>query len=264
MIKHIVMYRLKDRSEENKKALCDKFSSMKGKIDTLVDVTAGADFLGSERSFDVVLITTFKNRADMEAYQSHPYHVDVVKSYVKSVTESSHSVDYIIPELFARIDLFDGRSMRAKLFKDKAPISVDNFVKLAKDGFYNGLIFHRVIRNFMIQGGGMNENLEQKGGAKPIKGEFSSNGVNNDEKHTVGTLSMARTMVKDSATSQFFICVADTPHLDGEYAAFGRCVDSDSIAVAKSISEVPTTSKGYYQDVPKTPIVIKNIEIFEE
>ena len=86
MIKHIVKYRLKDRSEDNKKALCDKFSSMKGKIDTLVDVTAGADFLGSERSFDVVLITTFKNRADMEAYQSHPYHVDVVKSYVKSVT----------------------------------------------------------------------------------------------------------------------------------------------------------------------------------
>lgn len=161
----------------------------------------------------------------------------------------------------AIIELEDGRIINLDLFPEEAPISVNNFVKLANEGFYKGLIFHRVIRNFMIQGGGMDKDMKSKGGCKSIKGEFKSNGVDNKVKHTTGTLSMARTMVKDSGTSQFFICVADTPHLDNEYAAFGRCSDNESLKVAIDISLVPTTSSGYYSDVPKNPIVIKEIKI---
>lgn len=163
----------------------------------------------------------------------------------------------------AIIELTDGRNISVDLFPEDAPISVANFIKLAKEGYYKGLIFHRVIKNFMIQGGGMDVKLKPKGDAKSIKGEFKSNGVNNTLTHTKGTLSMARTTVKDSGSSQFFICVANTPHLDGEYAAFGRCLDKDSIDIAVAISNVATTSKDYYQDVPKEPIIIKDIVIID-
>lgn len=163
----------------------------------------------------------------------------------------------------AIIRLKDGRTINVELYDEDAPISVANFVKLAQEGYYKDLIFHRVIRNFMIQGGGMYEDMKSKDSAKTIKGEFKSNGVNNAVKHTIGTLSMARTMVKDSATSQFFICVANTPHLDGEYAAFGRCSDQESINIAIDISKVATTNKGYHGDVPKTAIIIDNIEIID-
>lgn len=162
----------------------------------------------------------------------------------------------------AIIELKDGRKMNVDLMEADAPISVANFIELAKSGFYKDLIFHRVIPGFMVQGGGMNEKMKGKD-AKSIKGEFRSNGVKNDLKHTAGTLSMARTNVKDSASSQFFICVADTPHLDGEYAAFGRCSDAESLQVAIDISRTPTTTVSYYHDVPKTPVVIKNIAIID-
>ena len=159
----------------------------------------------------------------------------------------------------AVIELKDGRKINIELFPSDAPESVANFVKLAKEGYYKGLIFHRVIPNFMIQGGGMDEALKPKGGAKSIKGEFMSNGINNTVKHTGGTLSMARTMIKDSASSQFFICVADTPHLDGEYAAFGRCSDKESIDTVIEISKVATGSRRGHQDVPIKSVVIKDI-----
>ncbi|MGI6701419.1 MAG: peptidylprolyl isomerase [Christensenellales bacterium] len=161
----------------------------------------------------------------------------------------------------ATIELHDGRRINIELFDSDAPISVNNFKKLAKEGFYKDLIFHRVIGNFMIQGGGMDKKLRSKSGAKPIKGEFKSNGVENNIKHTLGTLSMARTAVKDSASSQFFICVNDTPHLDGEYAAFGRCSDQESLRTVIDISRVKTVSVGYYDDVPETPVVIKDITV---
>ena len=163
----------------------------------------------------------------------------------------------------AIIELEDGRKINLDLFPDDAPISVANFIDLAKANFFSGLIFHRVIPNFMVQCGGMNVKLEPKSGAKTIKGEFKSNGVENNLKHTLGTLSMARTMVKDSASSQFFICVTNTPHLDNEYAAFGRCSDAESIKIAVDISNVPTTTKSYYSDVPKTPIIIKKVSIID-
>lgn len=157
-----------------------------------------------------------------------------------------------------RIILNDGRVMNAELDAQAAPITVANFAALIEKDFFAGLIFHRVIPGFMIQGGGMDQGLNPKN-AKTIKGEFASNGVQNPLKHTLGTLSMARTNVPDSASSQFFICVADTPFLDGQYAAFGKLSDEESIAVAKDISEVKTVSMGWYDDVPYEPIVIKTI-----
>ena len=111
-----------------------------------------------------------------------------------------------------------------ELYPDKAPETVANFVKLVSEGFYSGLIFHRVIRGFMIQGGGMDEGFNQKP-AKSIKGEFRSNGWNNPISHKRGVISMARSMMPDSAGSQFFIMHDDAPYLDGEYAAFGHVVN---------------------------------------
>ena len=158
----------------------------------------------------------------------------------------------------------NGKKIDLELYPEVAPLSVKNFIALAKDGFYDGLCFHRVIPGFMIQGGGMmasGNRLTPKKAPHPIKGEFRSNGIENALLHTAGTLSMARTSVKDSATSQFFICVADVPYLDGEYAAFGKVTDAESFKVAAQISEVATGSVEGYENVPKTPIEIQTIEI---
>lgn len=163
-----------------------------------------------------------------------------------------------------KITLNDGREMNLELYPEVAPVSVANFTKLAESGFYDGLCFHRVIDGFMIQGGGMTHTpagLVPKDGSKTIKGEFAANGVNNPLGHSVGVISMARTPVFDSASSQFFICVADVHSLDGQYAAFGKCSDNESIEVAKAIAKVPTGNLGYYQDVPRKPIVIKSIRV---
>ena len=167
-------------------------------------------------------------------------------------------------EIKAKIEFTDGNVINLVLYPDSAPITVNNFVKLANSHFYDGLCFHRVIDGFMIQGGGFVfdecRGLVQKQ-AEQIKGEFASNGVKNDIKHLKGTISMARTNVKDSASSQFFICVADTPHLDGEYAAFGRCADENSVKTAVAYGKVKTGRWQYYSDIPLKPIVIKTISI---
>lgn len=165
----------------------------------------------------------------------------------------------------AVIKIADGREIKLRLYPEAAPLSVNNFVKLAKEGYYNGLCFHRVIPNFMVQGGGFKQwgiDLAPAPDTQTIKGEFDSNGVKNPLKHKKGVISMARTIVKDSATSQFFICVEDTPFLDGEYAAFGECADTQSAEVAVEISRVRTrTLPQGYDDVPVEPIVIKTVEI---
>ncbi len=121
----------------------------------------------------------------------------------------------------AEIELKDGGVITLELYPETAPISVDNFVKLARDGFYDGIIFHRVVPGFVIQGGDPT-GTGMGGPGYQIKGEFRANGVKNDLKHTRGVLSMARAQDYDSAGSQFFIMVEDAPHLDGQYAAFGR------------------------------------------
>ena len=137
----------------------------------------------------------------------------------------------------AIIEMENGGKMTLELYPEKAPITVDNFVKLAKSGFYNGIIFHRVIAGFMIQGGDPT-GTGMGGPGHNIKGEFASNGVKNDLKHTRGVISMARAYDPDSAGSQFFIMHADAPHLDGDYAAFGKMLDGfetlDEIAMVRT------------------------------
>ncbi|MDY3256421.1 MAG: peptidylprolyl isomerase [Eubacteriales bacterium] len=161
------------------------------------------------------------------------------------------------------IVLTDGRKINLELDRASAPVTVENFLKLVDNGFYNGLCFHRVISGFMIQGGGMVQEkgvLIEKRGLKPIKGEFLNNGFKNDIKHELGVISMARTNEPNSATSQFFICAADCDFLDKNYAAFGRTIDAESNKVVVDISNVKTHSYGWYNDIPNEPVVIDHVE----
>lgn len=134
------------------------------------------------------------------------------------------------------MELENGGVIKIELYPDAAPNTVNNFISLVSKGFYDGVIFHRVIPGFMIQGGDP-DGTGMGGPGYSIAGEFTSNGFRNDLKHTRGVLSMARTMRPDSAGSQFFLMVADAPHLDGEYAAFGRVIEgmehADRIVGAK-------------------------------
>lgn len=162
------------------------------------------------------------------------------------------------------IELQDGREIKIELYEDIAPITVKHFLKLVDQNYYENVVFHRVIANFMIQAGGYaikDGSLVETANVDSIKGEFSSNGVKNDLKHTLGVISMARTNVNDSASSQFFICSADSPHLDGKYAAFGKVIDQESLNVVLSISFVETSNfYGILQNFPVEPIVIKTIK----
>ncbi|MBQ1891461.1 MAG: peptidylprolyl isomerase [Firmicutes bacterium] len=156
----------------------------------------------------------------------------------------------------------DYGTMKAELYPETAPITVANFLKLIEEKFFDGLIFHRVIPGFMIQGGGFTEDFRQKH-ADSIKGEFEANGVKNDLKHTRGVLSMARTNVPDSASSQFFVMHRDAPHLDRQYAAFGKL--TDGFDVLDDIAATRTGTRGFYmQDVPVRNVVIETIKLAEE
>lgn len=141
------------------------------------------------------------------------------------------------------IEMENGDIMKAELYPDVAPNTVNNFISLVKEGYYDGIIFHRVIRGFMIQGGDP-QGTGVGGPGYSIKGEFSGNGFRNDLEHTPGVLSMARTMMPDSAGSQFFIMHETSPHLDGQYAAFGKVIEG--MDVVDRIAEVPTD----YMDRP--------------
>lgn len=153
------------------------------------------------------------------------------------------------------IEMENGSLIKAELYPEKAPNSVNNFISLIQKGFYDGLIFHRCIPGFMIQGGCPN-GTGMGGPGYHIRGEFSGNGfAQNDLKHTLGVLSMARSMMPDSAGSQFFIMVDKAPHLDGQYAAFGLITDNVEAAVA--ISKVSTDS----HDRPKEPVMIESIRV---
>ena len=154
-------------------------------------------------------------------------------------------------------------TMTAELYPEMAPKTVENFLKLAKEKFFDGLIFHRVIKGFMIQGGGYTEDMTDKD-TDSIKGEFAANGfMQNTLKHTRGVLSMARTSDPNSASSQFFVMHKDAPHLDAQYAGFGKL--TDGFDVLDAIADVKTTMYGWYmQDVPKEAVVIETIEVVEE
>lgn len=152
------------------------------------------------------------------------------------------------------ITMKNGDVMKAELYPEIAPITVANFISLIENKFFDGLIFHRVIEGFMIQGGGYDENGNHKD-AESIKGEFTRNGHTNNLKHTRGVLSMARTSFPNSASSQFFIMHKDSPHLDGQYAAFGKV--TEGLEVIDKIASVPTD----YQDCPLDPQVIESIRL---
>lgn len=152
------------------------------------------------------------------------------------------------------ITMQDGSVMKGELYPEIAPNTVNNFISLVKKGYYNGLIFHRVIPGFMIQGG-CPDGTGMGGPGYCIKGEFSQNGFKNDLKHTKGVLSMARTMAPNTAGSQFFIMHQTSPHLDGAYAAFGKI--TEGLDVIDAIANVPTN----YMDKPMKDQVIKTMEI---
>lgn len=152
------------------------------------------------------------------------------------------------------ITMENGDVMKAELYPEIAPISVNNFISLIKKGYYDGLIFHRVISGFMIQGG-CPDGTGMGGPGYSIKGEFSANGVKNDLKHTEGVLSMARAMAPDSAGSQFFIMHKTSPHLDGSYAAFGKIIEG--MDVVNKIAETRTD----YMDRPLEDQRMKTVTV---
>ena len=154
------------------------------------------------------------------------------------------------------IELENGQVMRGELYPEKAPNTVNNYIALANSGYYDGLIFHRVIPGFMIQGG-CPDGTGMGGPGYQIRGEFSGNGFEkNDIKHTLGVLSMARAMHPDSAGSQFFIMVDAAPHLDGQYAAFGAITENVEAAVA-----VSRVNRNMMNDRPRQDQVIKSIRV---
>lgn len=151
-------------------------------------------------------------------------------------------------------EMENGDIMKAELYPQVAPNTVNNFISLVNKGFYDGLIFHRVINGFMIQGGDP-EGTGMGGPGYGIKGEFAQNGFANDLKHTAGVLSMARSMMPNSAGSQFFIMHKDAPHLDGAYAAFGKIIEG--MDVVNKIAEVATD----YSDRPMEDQRMKNVTV---
>ena len=150
------------------------------------------------------------------------------------------------------MEIEDYGTITIELYPNMAPNTVANFVNLIEEGFYDGLTFHRSVPGFVLQGGDPDGN-GTGGPGYTIKGEFSSNGVKNDLLHTRGVLSMARTMVPDSASSQFFIMHEDAPHLDGQYAAFGKI--TEGLEIVDKIANMPRN----FQDCPNEPVVIKTI-----
>lgn len=159
--------------------------------------------------------------------------------------------------VIAEIEMENGGTIKLELYHNIAPISVENFVKLANGKFYDGLIFHRVIAGFMIQGGDPN-GIGTGGPGYTIKGEFALNGVQNNISHKRGVISMARSMNYNSAGSQFFICHADSTFLDGQYAAFGKAIEG--MDVVDRIAAVRTN----FNDKPLEDQVIKTVHIIEE
>ena len=153
------------------------------------------------------------------------------------------------------IEMENGSVIKAELYPEVAPNTVNNFISLVKQGFYDGIIFHRVIPGFMIQGGDP-KGVGSGGPGYCIKGEFRANGIKNDLLHTRGVLSMARTMAPNSAGSQFFVMVAPAPHLDGQYAAFGQITEGTDVAV-----DISRVQRNMMNDKPKKPVVMQSVRV---
>ena len=155
-----------------------------------------------------------------------------------------------------RITMDSGKVIRLELYPETAPITVENFLGLVKKGFYNGLTFHRIISGFMIQGGDPDGN-GMGGPGYSIKGEFKNNGVDNPLKHEKGVISMARSMDPNSAGSQFFIMHEAAPHLDGQYASFGKVIEGLDV-----VDEIASVETGF-QDAPVDKVIMEKVEVEE-
>ncbi len=160
--------------------------------------------------------------------------------------------------------LTNGEMLELELYPDVAPKTVANFVKNVQEGFYSGTIFHRVIEGFVIQGGGYDEEFNRKNVSETVEGEFEANGIENNLKHTRGVLSMARTKAPNSASTQFFIMHEDAPHLDGQYAAFGRVVSGMEIVDEIAASPISDDNPDGLTDVPAEIYTIQEIFINTE
>lgn len=192
------------------------------------------------------------------------------KNYTSKVTNYDSTFEEYIPEEYesdgtgtfpkVKITVKDYGEIYLTLNDEQAPITVANFVKLVKEGFYDGLTFHRIIKGFMIQGGDP-EGTGAGGSDETIKGEFLYNGVENYISHKRGVISMARSSEPDSASSQFFICDADSPHLDGQYAAFGAVTNGMEVVDAIATAANPTDSNGTIAAADQP--IIEKIEIIE-
>ena len=179
---------------------------------------------------------------------------------IVGLTRGSTGTGALTATHYVQIDVQDYGTITAELYGDAAPITVNNFIELANSGFYDGLTFHRIISGFMIQGGDPLGN-GLGGSDKEIKGEFAQNGVQNDLKHTRGVLSMARSYLPDSASSQFFIMHQDAPHLDGAYAAFGKVLSGMEVVDA-ICQNTPVTDRNGTVEKANQPVItsIKQIE----
>ncbi len=182
-------------------------------------------------------------------------------SCAKKEEEKVEDNNKLVSNTSVVIDVKDYGSIEVELYDNLAPITVKNFVELVNDGFYDGLTFHRIMEGFMIQGGDPNGD-GTGGSSKTIKGEFKANGVENDLEHTRGVISMARANDYNSASSQFFIVQEDSPHLDGQYAAFGKVVNGMDIVDKIAEQAVPTDNNG---TIPKdAQPIINSIKVKTE
>lgn len=248
MAKKTIDYAAARRAAEEKKRLQKKKNITIAVVSIVVlAIVIGGAILASaiikKAKDDQRRTTDFPKIEDVAAENAQTV-VDLLEA--RDFEETDEETDYII------INVRNYGEIVCELRADVAPITVANMKKLVSEKFYDGLIFHRVIEGFMIQGGGLDKNYIQKE-ADSIKGEFSSNGVENNLKHYRGVLSMARTSVKDSASSQFFIMHETSPHLDGEYAAFGYVLAG--MEVVDEIASVTTDSS----DAPTRNVIIDSI-----
>jgi peptidyl-prolyl cis-trans isomerase B (cyclophilin B) len=174
--------------------------------------------------------------------------------HLMQIKHSNKEMNKMAQNPVVTIEMENGKTIKVELFPEVAPNTVNNFIELVKKGFYDGVIFHRVIKGFMIQGGDP-QGIGVGGPGYSIKGEFSSNKVNNPLKHSRGVISMARSMMPNSAGSQFFIMHQDSPHLDGQYAAFGEVIEGIEV-----VDEIANTKTGV-QDKPVEPQMMKKVTV---
>lgn len=201
----------------------------------------------------VVLITALRDGSSRTTSGQSGTAAPQTTAPAQTVTGDGATLETAVATHIAKIEIQNYGTITLELYGNTAPISVNNFVSLAQSGFYSGLTFHRIIEGFMMQGGAPGANSPK---LNPIPGEFASNGYVNNLQHKRGVISMARSSVKDSATSQFFIMHADKSHLDGDYAAFGMVTEGIEIVDAICADAKPTDGNGGGIPVSDQPLIL--------